>query len=115
MASSSQAIEGLIAWPLLPLEPGDQLQLVLRARGASGGDAVQISIRADSAAVLNETRALLKRVKDNPLIWESAVGDALQGKNHSLAMVLLNAQYTALSTSDGSLDQLIEASACQGI
>lgn len=113
VASSSQGIQGLIAWPLPSLEPGDQLQLVLRPRGASGGDAARIPLQAASAAVLNETRALLTRVEDNPLAWESAMGDALQSNNQSLAMVLLNAQPTASSPRDGSLDELIEASACR--
>ena len=115
VASSSQAIEGLMAWPLAPLEPGEQLQLVLRARGASGGDAARIPLQAASAGVLDQTRALLKSVKDNPMAWESAMGDALQNNNQALAMVLLNAQSTASSPRDGSLDQLIEASACRGM
>lgn len=115
VASSSQAIEGLMAWPLAPLEPGEQLQLVLRARGASGGDAARIPLQAASAAVLDKTSALLKSVKDNPMAWESAMGDALQNNNQALAMVLLNAQSTASSPRDGSLDQLIEASACRGM
>ena len=115
VASSRQAIEGLISWPLAPLEPGDQLQLVLRPRGASGGDAAHIPLQAASAAVLDQTHALLKRVKDNPMAWESAMADALQSNNQALAMVLLNAQPTASSPRDGSLDELIEANACQGI
>ena len=114
VASSSQAIEGFITWPLPPLEPGDQLHLVLRPRGASGGDAARIPLQAASAAVLEETRALLKSVEDNPMAWESAMSDAVQSNNKALAMVLLNAQPTASSPRDGYLDQLIEASACRG-
>ena len=114
VASSSQAIEGLISWPLAPLEPGDQLQLVLRSRGASGADAARIPLRAASAAVLDETRALLKSVEDTPSAWESAMGDALQSNNQPLAVVLLNAKATASSNRDGSLEQLIQASACGG-
>ena len=115
VASSSQAIEGLIAWPLPPLQPGEELELVLRPRGASGGDAARIPLQAASAAVLDETRTLLKRFKDNPMAWESAMADALQSNNKALTMVLLNAQPPASSPRDGSLDELIEANACQGI
>ena len=115
VASSSQAIEGLIAWPLPPLQPGEELELVLRPRGASGGDAARIPLQAASAAVLDETRTLLKRVKDNPMAWESAMADALQSNNKALTMVLLNAQPPASSPRDGSLDELIEANACQGM
>ena len=104
-----------MAWPMAPLEPGEQLQLVLRARGASGGDAARIPLQAASAAVLDETRTLLKRVKDNPMAWESAMADALQSNNKALTMVLLNAQPPASSPRDGSLDELIEANACQGM
>ena len=113
VASSSQAIEGLIAWPLPPLQPGEELELVLRPRGASGGDAARISLRAASAAVLNETRTLLKSVEDSPTAWESAIGDALNNNNKPLAMVLLNAQPPGSSTRDGSINQLIEASTCR--
>ena len=114
VASSSQAIEGLMAWPLAPLEPGDQLQLVLRARGASGGDAARIPLQAASAGVLDQTRALLKSVENNSIAWESAMADALQSNNKALAMVLLNAQLTASSRRVGSLDELVDASACRG-
>ena len=114
VASSSQAIEGLMAWPLAPLEPGEQLQLVLRARGASGGDAARIPFRAASAGVLDQTRALLKSVENNPIAWESAMADALQSNNKALAMVLLNAQPTGSSRRVGSLDELVDASACRG-
>ena len=113
VASSSNAIEGLIAWPLQPLQPGEQLELVLRPRGASGGDAARISLQAASADVLAKTNVLLKSVENNPMAWEAAMDDALQTNNQALAMVLLNARSSASSASDVSLEELIQASSCQ--
>jgi len=51
-ASSTQAIEGPIAWPISPLQPGQQVTLKLRPRGASGGDFATFSLRAADADVL---------------------------------------------------------------
>jgi hypothetical protein len=114
VASSSQAIEGLIAWPLPPLEPREQMELVLRPRGSSGGDAARVPLQAARTAVLAETRELLESIEDNPLAWESAMGDALQNNNQALAMVLLNARSHASSPRNDSLEQLIQAGTCRG-
>ena len=115
VASSSQPIKGLIPWPLAPLEPEDQLQLVFRPRGASGGDAARIQLQASSVVVLDQTRALLKAIADDPSAWESAMGHALRSDNKALAMVLLNMQPTATSPRDGYLEQLIQDIACKGM
>ena len=51
-ASSTQPIEGPIAWPIKPLRPGEQVTLKLRPSGASGGDFATFSLRAADAEVL---------------------------------------------------------------
>ena len=114
VASSSQAIQGLIAWPLPPLEPGEQMELVLRLRGSSGGDAARVLLQAACASVLAETRELLESIEDIPWAWESAMGDALQDNNQALAMVLLNARSHPSSPRNDSLEQLIQAGTCRG-
>lgn len=60
LASSSQAIEGPIPWPLDdPLTPGDTLLLRLRPRGAGGSDFADIQLIAASAAEQQRAQALL--------------------------------------------------------
>ena len=114
VASSSQAINGLISWPLAPMQPGERLELVLRARGASGADLARVPLQAASAEVLAQTRAVLDEITQNPQAWESAMGQALQSNNKALAMVLLNARSSEASGSDGALEQLIQSTACLG-
>lgn len=114
VASSSQAIHGLIPWPLAPLQPGERLELVLRARGASGADLARVPLQAASAEVLAQTGALLDEITDNPEAWESAMGQALQSNNKALAVVLLNARSSEASGSDDVLEELIQSTACLG-
>lgn len=114
VASSSQAINGLISWPLAPMQPGERLELVLRARGASGADLARVPLQAASAEVLAQTRAVLDEITQNPQAWESAMDQALQSNNKALAVVLLNARSSEASGSDAALEQLIQSTACLG-
>ena len=114
VASSSQAIQGLIAWPLPPLEPGEQMELVLRPRGSSGGDSARVPLQAACAPVLAQTQELLESIENNPLAWDVAMSDSLQNNNQALAMVLLNARSRASSPRNDSLEQLIQARTCRG-
>ena len=114
VASSSQAINGLIPWPLAPLQPGEHLELVLRARGASGADLARVPLQAASAEVLAQTRAVLDEITQNPQAWESAMDQALQSNNKALAVVLLNARSSEASGSDAALEQLIQSTTCLG-
>ena len=114
VASSSQAINGLIPWPLAPMKPGESLELVLRARGASGADLARVPLQAASAEVLAQTRAVLDEITQNPQAWESAMDQALQSNNKALAVVLLNARSSEASGSDAALEQLIQSTACLG-
>ena len=50
LASSTKPIEGPIAWPLEPLQPGESLLLRLRPRGAAGADFATIQLVAAGAA-----------------------------------------------------------------
>ncbi len=59
LASSTQAIEGPIPWPLDPLAPGDTVLLRLRPRGAAGSDFADIQLVAASESEQQRIRALL--------------------------------------------------------
>ena len=114
VASSTQAINGLVTWPLPPLQPGEQVFLVLRPRGAAGADLARVPLQAASAEVLAQTRMVLDNISDNQEAWEAAMGQALQSNNKALAVVLLNARSKGASGSSAALEQLIQSTACQG-
>jgi hypothetical protein len=59
LASSSQAIEGPIPWPLEPLNPGETLLLRLRPRGAGGSDFADIQLIAANQVEQQRTQGLL--------------------------------------------------------
>lgn len=50
LARSDRPIEGPIAWPLPPLQPGQTVTLRLRSMQASGSDDVEIRLQAASAS-----------------------------------------------------------------
>ena len=66
-ASSTQAIEGPIAWPISPLQPGQQVTLKLRPRGASGGDFATFSLRAADADVLDDNDRQIHAIGTDPV------------------------------------------------
>ena len=65
-ASSTQAIEGPIVWPIRPLKPGERITLKLRPRGASGGDFATFSLRAAEADVLADNDRQIQAMGTDP-------------------------------------------------
>lgn len=86
-ASSSEAITGPITWPLEPLQPGEQVLLRLRPRGAAGADAARITIQAGDAATLERYRSLLAAVEGKPERWQGLI-EAQLPRNPALAVAL---------------------------
>lgn len=72
-ASSVEPISGPIAWPLPPLQAGEQVLLRLRPRGAGGGDFAEINLKAADAAVLERHQRLLGMLQANPDRWERVI------------------------------------------
>lgn len=72
-ASSTEPIEGPIAWPTQPLQPGEQLTLKLRPRGASGGDFATFTLRAADAQVLAVNEQQVQQLGDAPAAWNSYI------------------------------------------
>ena len=68
-ASSTQPIEGPIPWPIKPLEPGEQLTLKIRPRGASGGDFAAFPLRAADAKVLAENQRQIQLLGNDRNSW----------------------------------------------
>ena len=69
VASSTEAIEGPIDWPIEPVKPDEQLTVLLRPRGASGGDFVKIALIGDSAESMKENQILLTDIGRDPRTW----------------------------------------------
>ena len=68
-ASSTQAIEGPVPWPIRPLKPGEVLSLKVRPRGASGGDFATYTLRTADAATLQANQRLIETLGTDPQAW----------------------------------------------
>ena len=88
-ASSIQAIEGPITWPIRPLQPGEQLTLKLRPRGASGGDFATFSLRAVDADVLAENDRQIQTIGTNPVAIDQFL-ERLKPEQAGLAATVLS-------------------------
>lgn len=88
-ASSAAAIEGPIRWPVEPIRPGERLTLLLRPRGASGGDFARVELRGASADELRSGAALESRLGGDGRAWRRAIDTALERQQLPLALALL--------------------------
>ena len=113
VGSSTSAIKGLISWPVDPIRPGQRLIMVIRPRGASGGEVARIELKGASKNVMEQTEHLLNSFNGNPKKWEESLNEALNGNNYALAIILINKSYHLSSTSKIALNELIAKEACQ--
>ena len=72
-ASSTQAIEGPVAWPIRPLKPGEVMILKVRPRGASGGDFASYTLRAAEADVLQAHQNQIAKLGSDPKAWNALI------------------------------------------
>ena len=113
-ASSTAAIEGPIPWPLEPIQPGEALTLLLRPRGASGGDFARIQLLGASADAMRRHAALISQLGRNPSAWLAAVDQALDRDQVPLAWALLFAQEDPRSKDLDALRREVIARGCGG-
>jgi hypothetical protein len=102
-ASSTKPIEGPIAWPIKPLEPGERVTLKLRPRGASGGDFASFALRAADAQVLAENDRQAQALGNDPKAMERFQAQ-LKPQQAGLALALLS--------SSQALEELSESLQC---
>jgi hypothetical protein len=89
-ASSTAAIEGPIGWPVDdPIQPGEQLTLLLRPRCTSGGDFARIELTGASASEMEANQSLVTRLGGDVKAWLNAVDAALDRQQVPLAWALL--------------------------
>ena len=106
-ASSSQALEGPIQWPLRPLQPGERVVLWIRPQGSAGGDFAKVAlIAADQGQ--QRTAAL----QTTPRGRLAAVQAAAAAGNDPLALELLFAPPEPASPAVSQLRLTLAAQAC---
>lgn len=93
-ASSTQAIEGPIPWPIQPLKAGAELTLKIRPRGASGGDFAVFHFRVADAAALESNAQLANALGHDAKAWSRAI-DQLKPGQQMLATALLSSPHAA--------------------
>ena len=113
-ASSTQAIEGPISWPLEPIQPGEQLTLLLRPRGASGGDFARIQLTGASATEMSSHQALVDQLGSDAKAWLKAVDTALDRDQVPLAWALLFAPQDPRSAELDELRREVLRRGCGG-
>jgi hypothetical protein len=89
LASSTQAIEGPINWPLDPLMPNESLLLKLRPRGGSGGEFAVLQITAASAPAMARQTALVSQLANDPARWWQSIEQQADQGNQATAVALL--------------------------
>ena len=93
-ASSTQAIEGPIPWPIQPLRAGAEVTLKVRPRGASGGDFAVFHFRVADAATLESNAQLAIALGHDAKAWSRAI-DQLKPGQQTLAAALLSSPHAA--------------------
>ena len=93
-ASSTQAIEGPIPWPIQPLKAGAEVTLKVRPRGASGGDFAVFHFRVADAAALESNAQLANALGHDAKAWSRAI-DQLKPGQQTLAAALLSSPHAA--------------------
>ncbi len=112
LASSTEAIEGPITWPLAPLQPGETVDVKLRPRGAPGGDFAVIQLVGAAALEMNRADALLQGLGADPALWQQAIEQQLDQGHMALAWELLFERRSPISPSLDELRRMVYQRGC---
>ncbi len=97
VANSGQVIKGPMAWPGLPLAPGEVVLLRLRPQQAGPSSFAHVQLIGGSAARMAQTARLMAALAQKPAAWLRAVDAALDQGDVPLAWTLLFAPNAPLS------------------
>ena len=97
VANPGQVITGPMAWPGLPLAPGEVVLLRLRPQQAGPGSFAHVQLIGGSAARMALTARLMAALAQKPAAWLQAVDAALDQGDVPLAWTLLFAPNAPLS------------------
>ena len=97
VANPGEVITGPMAWPGLPLAPGEVVLLRLRPEQAGPGSFAHVQLIGGSAARMAQTARLMAAMAQKPSAWLQAVDAALDQGDVPLAWTLLYAPSAPLS------------------
>ena len=97
VANPGEVITGPMAWPGLPLAPGEVVLLRLRPQQAGPGSFAHVQLIGGSAARMAQTARLMAALAQKPAAWLQAVDAALDQGDVPLAWTLLFAPNAPLS------------------
>ena len=97
LASPGEVITGPMAWPGLPLAPGEVALLRLRPQQVGPGSFAHVQLIGGSAARMAQTARLMAALAHRPAAWLKAVDAALDQGDVPLAWTLLYAPNAPLS------------------
>jgi hypothetical protein len=97
VANPGELITGPMAWPGLPLAPGEVVLLRLRPEQAGSGSFAHVQLIGGSAARMAQTARLMAAMAQKPAAWLQAVDAALDQGDVPLAWTLLFAPNAPLS------------------
>ena len=112
VASSTAPVAARTPWPIAPLQPGSTVELVVRPRGASGGDLARIKLKVAAQDVLQANAAVIKKLSLNPQAWPSAFQSALAKGDQSLAVALLSSDVIPIDQK-AQIQQTIQEASCK--
>jgi len=97
VANPGEVITGPMAWPGLPLAPGEVVLLRLRPEQAGPGSFAHVQLIGGSAARMAQTARLMAAMAQKPSAWLQAVDAALDQADVPLAWTLLFSPNAPLS------------------
>ena len=112
VARSGEVITGPMAWPGLPLAPGEVVLLRLRPQQAAPGTFAHVQLIGGSAARMAQTARLMAALAHRPAAWLQAVDAALDQGDVPLAWTLLFAPNAPLSPELQELRNLVLKQGC---
>lgn len=105
LASSKEPISGRLAWPLPAMQAGEQLELALRPKGASGGDWAVLSLKAASSEDQQRYKTALQASGSNGTRRLQLLDQAAAAGEGALAQALLWAPPTASNSGLAALQR----------
>lgn len=112
LATSSEAIEEPIAWPIDPLQPGETVEVKLRPKGTPGGDFAVIHLMGASAEQMQQAETLVEGLGADPGLWQRAIEQQLDQGRVGIALELLFDKRSPGSLSMDELRRMVYQQGC---
>ncbi len=110
-ASSLNAIDGTIYWPLKKLKGGDIVNIRVRPRGSSGGNSVNLSMLVKSQKELDKNSKTIRSLGKNITLWQKVLAEK-SIEDPQIATALLFSRHAPKSPYINNLRSFILQEAC---